>query len=80
MKIQFTTNHWGETKPEVDDISWWIERNMDEGGIEKKIDKLLALVSIIAVRYLEQYPEDLDAVVDAIRCPYTDHKLIGDNE
>ena len=80
MKMQYNTDHWATSKPIVDDVDWWVQKNLEKEGIEKKIDKLIALVSILTVRHLEQHPEDLDMVADAIGCPYTSHKLIGDNE
>lgn len=57
-------------------FSWWLERNLGEPGIEKKLDKLILLVTILTERHIRDNPQDLQDVVDAVKCEAFDHKLI----
>lgn len=65
----------GDTKEELDSISWWIESNLKNGGIEAKVAKLASLLSVVAEKWLIENPDRVEDVAGAIECEGRLHRL-----
>jgi len=65
----------GDPRTELDSVSWWIESNLKDGGIESKVAKLASLLSIVAEKWLIDNPNRVEDVAYAIQCEGRLHRL-----
>lgn len=56
--------------------AWWVLKNLEEDGIEKRLEKVLNLVALMAPDWLDRHPEHVGEVAYAIGCRGRDHKII----
>ena len=84
MEIQYKKNNggaWGNSEyTDLDPVTYWVVNNINSGGIESKIEKLVDLISILAEKHLEKYPEDVVDVAYAIGCYGIDHKVVEEKD
>jgi hypothetical protein len=79
-EIEFTPyyrNFEDDPKEQIP-IYWWLNRNLDEGCLEKRLKKISSLIALMGVDWLVAHPEDIDEAAYAIECNGRDHKVIHD--
>jgi hypothetical protein len=76
MDIEYRINSFILDHKETDTVDYWISRNLEKGGIELKISKLIELTSLLAEDYLKRNPDKLDSIKYIIDCDGYEHKLI----
>lgn len=67
-----------ETKKEEtkESINLWIKNNLQKGGIESKIEKLINLMSIVGEQFLISHQYLVENVASTIECEGYNHKII----
>ena len=68
----------GSTHNEHHSVEWWIKSNLDRGGIEAKLSKLQALMTIVGEQWLLANPSRVGDVADAIDCDGLGHEIVSD--
>jgi hypothetical protein len=53
--FNYKTHKYGEFT-EIEDISDWIQSNLNRNGIESKIEKLISILSIVAGEIIAKNP------------------------
>lgn len=76
MNIEYKTIFFRQDRTEIDPISYWVDKNLDKGGIESQIKKLIELTALLTEDYLKRNPEQLDSVKYIIDCEGYEHKLV----
>jgi hypothetical protein len=60
----------------TDPIDYWVENNLEQDGIEMKIEKLIGLLAIVAKGHLISNPEDVNSIAYILQCNGKNHKII----
>lgn len=81
--IEFTPGylhlHEDEAREKIP-TCWWLQKNLEEGGIEERLKKVLGLVALMGADWLTKHPEDVNEIAYAIGCRGRDHKIISVKE
>lgn len=64
MEIRYSTRH-GEV---TDTIDWWLDHNLQKGGIECQIRKSRNLLVLMGTAFLKANPALVNEVANAIEC------------
>ena len=62
------------------DPETWILDNVQKQGIEQRLEKLTKLVAIIAAKWIEENPDKIADVANAIDCHGVEHEVIKEPE
>ncbi len=75
--IEFTPHyHDSEDDRQQLPTAWWVQKNLEEDGIEKRLQKVLNLVALMVPDWLSRHPEDVAEVAYIIGCRGRDHKCL----
>jgi hypothetical protein len=76
MKITYEHRGFTTSRQINEDIDMWLEKNLERGGIELHIKKLMKLMVILSEKYLIENPEDVSKIAYFIDCDGYNHQII----
>lgn len=78
MNIEYTATNYFDRKDEIisDPIDYWVEKNLERDGIEKKLDKIIGILAVVTKGHLIKNPEDVDSIAYILECDGRNHKII----
>jgi hypothetical protein len=62
------------------DPETWILDNLQKPGIEQRLEKLIKLVAIIGAKWIEENPDKIADVANAIDCHGFEHEVAKEHE
>jgi hypothetical protein len=77
MNVEYVTrnNFTGNDEVVLDPIDYWVEKNLEKGGIEKKLDKIISVLAIVTKDHLVKNPKDVGSIAYVLQCDGHDHKI-----
>lgn len=78
MLIEFTPQYSCFDDDDVKEqlsVNYWLQKNLEEGGIEERLEKVLNLVGLLTSYRLTEHPEEVDEVAYIIGCQGRDHRI-----
>jgi len=81
MRVRYVhTTRDNEDHHRTRDFDRWLRESIYDGGIEWRLKQLTDVVSVLVTTHLEQHPQDIGKVADALGDDGRDHELLQDEQ